>query len=342
MNIQSNVRINRTKMLDEAALNHRPTHYIHTFLIFLLVYGIVSLAREFVVSIPTAIYLMGNETFVDAVFAYLSKTIGAEEFTITVNSIAATLPWYVWLVNLLSAGLLIVGAIIYCKKFEKRSIASLGFRKTSYALEYLVGMLIGAAMYLLSTLIAYLTGSIEIVSGDGFSWMIILFFVAFVIQGAGEEVFLRGYLMTSIARDYKVALALIFSSAVFSLLHASNTGVGIVAMINIFLFGVFEGIYVLKRGDIIGACAIHSIWNFTQGNILGSSVSGMSAMPSIFRMIPNMSMKASNGGEFGLEGGYAVTIVVLVAIGILMLTPPKRSALPEYELLREEPNSNQE
>jgi hypothetical protein len=37
---------------------------------------------------------------------------------------------------------------------------------------------------------------------------------------------------------------------------------------------------------------------------------------------------------FGLEGGFSATIVLLVSIGLVLLLPPKRSELPEYELSR--------
>lgn len=337
MNIRDNVRINRTKMLDEAALNHRPSHFIHTFCIFLLVYGIALLARSVLVYIATFIHMLSDEEIIRTVVEYLSKNITVEEFANKMNELSLNLPWYVWLVNIAGTGLLILAAVIYCKKFEKRSIASLGIRKTNIALEYGVGAAIGAVMYLLVVLIAYLTGSVTVALNPDVSYgLVFLFLIAFVLQGAGEEIFLRGYLMTSVARDYKVVLALIFSSAVFALLHSANTGVTLFALVNVFLFGIFEGIYILKRGDIFGACAIHTMWNFVQGNIFGSSVSGISSMPSILITTADPTMQNANGGAFGLEGGFATTIVLLVAIGILLLIPPKKSELPEYELKREE------
>ena len=276
---------------------------------------------------------MNSDKFLSALGDYVAERIDAAGFASVMDDLALSMPWYVVLVSLFSTGLMILGAIIYCKKFEKRGVASLGIRKTNYALEYGVGALIGLAMYGAVVLIAYLTGSVSVTQGSEFSFVIILFFLAFVIQGAGEEILLRGYLMTSVARDYKVGLALAFSSAVFSILHASNGGVSLIALINVFAFGIFEGIYILKRGDIFGACAIHSMWNFAQGNIFGSSVSGISNIPSIFNMTYDVHQPQINGGAFGLEGGLVTTIVLIVAIGILMLIPPKKSELPEYELI---------
>lgn len=332
MALRDNVRFNRTKMLDEAAQNHRPTHYMNSLFVFILVYAIITLARNVILSIPSAIYLMNSDKFLSALGDYMAERIDAAGFASVMDELALSMPWYVVLVSLFSAGLMILGAIIYCKRFEKRGVASLGIRKANYALEYGVGALIGLVMYGAVVLIAYLTGSVSVTQGSGFSFVIILFFLAFVIQGAGEEILLRGYLMTSVARDYKVGLAVAFSSAVFAILHGANAGVSLIALINIFAFGIFEGIYILKRGNIFGACAIHTMWNFAQGNIFGSSVSGISNIPSIFNMTYNVNQTQINGGSFGLEGGLIATIILIVAIGLLMMVPPKKSELPEYEL----------
>ena len=334
MDLRDNVRINRTKMLDEAAINHRPSHFIHTFCIFFLVYFIVNLARSVLITIPTTMYLISNEEFWSAIGSYMSGAIDDAQFTMALDSLSLHMPWYVSLIDIFSGGLMILGAIIYCTKFEKRTLASMGFRRGKPILEYVLGGTVGVMLFYFTLLIANAIGAITVEFNPNMSWTIILFLFAFVLQGAGEEVLLRGYLMTSVARDYKVHLALIFSSAVFALLHSSNAGISLIAFANIFLFGLFEGIYILKRGNIWGACAIHTMWNFTQGNIFGSSVSGMESMPSIFICTPNPTMDAASGGAFGIEGSFATTIIILVAIGILMLIPPNKKELPLYELNR--------
>ncbi len=342
MSIRDNVRFNRTKMLDEAAINHRPTHFLHSLLFFMIVYFVADTARQSIMLLPTMIYLFSTSEFKSLLGQASSGEMDMEalmeSYSSVLSGIASNIPWWLVLISLISTVALAICAILYCKIFEKRKLPTLGLRKSNIALEYGVGAIIGLAMYSLAFLIAFLTGSVKFEGGASFSFPIILFFLAFIIQGASEEIFIRGYLMTSVARDYKVFLAVFFSSAVFSLIHISNAGVTVLALINIFLFGVFEGIYVLKRGDLWGACAIHSMWNFAQGNIFGSSVSGMGQMPSIFRVVSNPNMTAANGGAFGIEGGFACTIVVLVAIGIILLIPPKKSELPDYELFRAEFN----
>ena len=335
MNVRDNVRLNRTKMLDEAAINHRPTHFIHSLLVFFIVYTVATIASTLLSSVSMAVYLLNDDSFWALMDGVMNETLTDEQTTLLLEQIVADAPWWVTLSSLIATGAAFVGAsMIYCKYIEKRNLSTLGLRKTNYAAEYGIGALIGAGMYSLTFLVAFASGAVSFEGAPSFSFAIILFLIAFVIQGAGEELLVRGYLMTTVARDYKIGLALAFSSAVFALLHGSNAGVNTVALINIFLFGVFEGIYILKRGDIIGACAIHTMWNFTQGCIFGSNVSGISGMPAIFHTVSNPDMTSANGGVFGLEGSFAATIVLLLAIGLILLLTPKRSELPEYELAR--------
>jgi membrane protease YdiL (CAAX protease family) len=91
-------------------------------------------------------------------------------------------------------------------------------------------------------------------------------------------------------------------------------------------------VYLLKRGNIWGAGAIHSMWNFTQGNIFGIQVSGIDKLPSIFAFDASQSGELINGGAFGLEGGLAVTIVLALAIIIALLLKSKYPApsTPSY------------
>jgi hypothetical protein len=96
-------------------------------------------------------------------------------------------------------------------------------------------------------------------------------------------------------------------------------------LINLVLFGLFASVYTLKANSIWGICAFHSIWNFAQGNIFGIPVSGLSLNASVFSFKPTDSGTLFNGGGFGLEGGLAVTIVLVVSIIITMTVKGRTS-----------------
>ncbi len=218
----------------------------------------------------------------------------------------------------------IITPVIFCRFIEKRPLTSMGFKKKHAVRDYLIGLLIGFAMFSVVVLINVLTGSMTMeglnpdLTGAGIGF-ILLFFAGFVIQGASEEILVRGYFMTSMGAKHNIWLAVVISSVVFGLLHIGNPGFSIIAFINIVLIGVLFGLYIICFDNIWGACALHSMWNFVQGNFYGVPVSGLTMSDSVFVTSVNDNMKLMNGGAFGAEGGLATTIVQLLCIGGLLL-----------------------
>ena len=241
------------------------------------------------------------------------------------------------LVMLFLTGVTIIACIIYCKFIEKRSLYSMGFVKKKALPSYILGIFIGFLMLFACYLICALTGALEYegINPAFDKKFFLLFLVAFIIQGASEEIFMRGFLMISASRSSSVATAVAMNSLVFAFLHYGNNGFGLVPLLNILLFGVFASLYMLRSGSIWGVCAIHTAWNFAQGNIFGLSVSGMNLHESLFLSSVNEIRSATNGGEFGLEGGVAVTLVLLVSIMFVIFLPSKNNSPYEPEKQQE-------
>ncbi len=219
------------------------------------------------------------------------------------------------------------GALIYCLCIEKRSALSMGFRKGTFGKSYSKGFLIGTVLLLLCCGIAYALGGFTVSMVRTLTPLYaILFLLGFVIQGSSEEVLLRGYLMMSLSNRCRTAWAVGISSVTFSLLHIFNPGFGLLPLINISLFGVFMGLYVFREGDLWGACAIHSAWNFVQGNIVGVQVSGTGALPTIWQFQPIEGKTLISGGTFGIEASIIVTAVLLAVIAITCSNVSSRNA----------------
>jgi membrane protease YdiL (CAAX protease family) len=214
----------------------------------------------------------------------------------------------------------------FCFLFQKRNPRTIGFIKKKWIAEYLWGLLIGMVLFSFAVILCVFTGALKFNGfSDGFSvGMFVLFFLGFMIQGMEEEVLCRGYLMVSIARRSSLPVAIIINSLIFAALHLLNTGISVLAFINLTLFGIFASIMFVRRGSIWMVGAVHSIWNFVQGNVFGIKVSGMELDCRVLdaEMIEGMSFV--NGGAFGLEGGIAVTIVLLA--GIVLMSLNKKDA----------------
>ena len=242
-------------------------------------------------------------------------------------------PW-IALISLLVTAVTTAVCILYCCKIERRPLASMGLWKAGWFVRYLKGFAIGTGMLLLCALILWLIGDLNFAFAPKIPvFYLLAFFVGFVIQGMSEEVLVRGYFMISLTNRCKKATAVAISSVAFAMLHLMNPGINLLALLNLTLFGVFMGVYVLRTDDLWGACAIHSAWNFAQGNLVGISVSGMSRMPTVAVMDPVGKMALFHGGDFGLEGGLIVTLVTTAAILLTLFLPKKApKSAPQSDL----------
>lgn len=210
--------------------------------------------------------------------------------------------------------------ILFCRLIQKRKPDTLGFVKAGMGKEYLVGIVVGFVMFSSAVLICVVTGAIKIEGiSETFSiGMFILFLLGFMLQGMAEEVLCRGYVMVSIARRYSMWTAVISNAVIFAALHLLNSGISVLAFINLVLFGVFASLYFVKRGNIWGIAAVHSVWNLVQGNFWGLRVSGMVTECSVLRSTMIEGRDILNGGAFGPEGGLGVSVVLLVGICVLL------------------------
>ena len=239
---------------------------------------------------------------------------------------ATNTPQDIIISSLYCTALATIVIVIYCRFIERRSLYSMGFTKDKALVEYIKGLGIGFLMFSLAVGIAYILGGLEF---NGFNSnlqfnIILIFLGGFLIQGMNEEIVFRGYLMVSLSNRTSLIVAIMINSVMFSLLHLLNPGVTLLAIINIILFGVFASVYVLKTNNIWGACAIHSIWNFVQGNFYGFEVSGLNTNNSILSFTVLSKSSLINGGSFGMEGGLAVTIVLLASIAYIVIRTKKK------------------
>ena len=261
----------------------------------------------------------GFTMIIGALFASLFHLKGANADSITVafllaGTLACTIPVLLW-------GKLVSG----------RKIHTFGFTKKNAVKHYLIGLLVGFGMFGAALLICVVTGASEVeLSADGFNvFCLLALFIGYIFQGNEEEVLCRGCIFVSVTRRYSVIMGIIINSLIFGCLHLFNSGLTVLAFVNLVLFGLFMSLVFLRTGNIWMVSAIHTIWNFTQGNIFGVLVSGNSFGQSVMETTPDMSKSLINGGDFGLEGGLAVTIILAIGIVIVYFCKSSKDILVE-------------
>ncbi len=209
---------------------------------------------------------------------------------------------------------------LFWKFFCKKGISELGFEKKHALWEYLAGLVVGLVLFTGAYALCVMSRAAEFMgfSSEKDKWLLVLFFLGYIVQGAAEEVLCRGFIMRYLSESGSTVVAILVNSILFSVIHITNSGVSALALVNLFLFGVMTSLYCLRRGNLWGVCAFHTMWNFTQGNVFGISVSGNEKAVSVFASEVSESGSLLNGGAFGLEGGLCVTLVMVLAVGILL------------------------
>lgn len=232
-----------------------------------------------------------------------------------------SIPAYCWLYATIAVS---AGFILYARFVERRPLRSLGFTRKGAA-SYVEGFATGIAMLAAAVGICCACGSLHFdgVSAHVSVGILAVWLVGFMFQGMEEEIALRGFFLTGASTRIPTIAAVVLNSVVFAVLHIFNSGISATAIFNLTLFGVFASLYFLRTDNIWGVGALHSAWNFAQGNLFGIPVSGMGSEVSVLRFSPAGS-RMINGGEFGLEGGLAVTAVLAAATLLVVFLPYKK------------------
>lgn len=274
---------------------------------------------QLIIALPGQFILLFTNA--DYMAAYEARDM--DSLTVIAGTIAGS---DVYLLMMLFATVMMILTVwLLCRLIQKRKLRTLGFYKKNAWKEYLKGLVFGFAAFSLAVLLGILTGGLRFEGrSPQFSPEIfLLFMLGFMIQGMAEEVICRGYFLVSVSRRYPVVVGLLMNSLFFAALHLFNNGIGVLAFINLTLFGVFASVYFLKRGNIWGVAAFHSVWNLVQGNFYGIRVSGMTTSCTVFSVASVEGKELLNGGAFGMEGSVWVTLVLIAATVFIVLLPTR-------------------
>ena len=238
------------------------------------------------------------------------------------NETAVSLIYIQYLEYAISFTLAGGGVLLFVRYVQKRKIESIGFFKEQAISSYFKGIAI--AVLGIMAIISILQFKGEIILqlnmnklGLDSLGLIILIGIAWIIQGAAEEILVRGYMFQSISVKYGIYKGILISSIIFSLLHLGNNGVTSLSLINILMCGLMLVLLVLKDENLWGACGFHTAWNLFQGNIFGMNVSGNGLDASLFNTTITQP-SIWNGGQFGVEGSVLTTVFMLIISGVLI------------------------
>ena len=208
---------------------------------------------------------------------------------------------------------------------------------------WLKNLLIGSVMGIASLFLAALLTTIT--SGIRFSFdpagpkligqTLAVSLLLFLLAAAAEEMLFRGYALQTLTRANLAWLGILLTSVPFAAAHLANPNVvrGF-TFINTALAGVWFAVAYLRTRSLWLPFGLHWSWNWAQGSLLGLPVSG------IERIAPAPLLKAANlgpdwltGGSYGIEGGAACTIALVVSTIVIWRAKLfKRAEVSEAEV----------
>ena len=205
--------------------------------------------------------------------------------------------------------------------FEDLPLRALGWSfHSGWLRDFTIGSLIGGATLLIAALLITLTGGFRFslnLTTDSFNAValtLISSLFIFLIGAAAEEVLFRGYPLQTVMRSWPVWIALLPTSLLFAFVHLSNPNIGLFAFINIALAGVWLTVAYWRTRSLWLAFGLHWSWNWVMGAALGSPVSGITQItPNPLLRISDQGVEWFTGGAFGIEGGAACTIAMVLS-----------------------------
>jgi uncharacterized protein len=216
------------------------------------------------------------------------------------------------IVDLVAVALLLTCYRMTVRLLERRGAEEAGRRELA---GLPVGVAVGGSLFCFVELLSQLVGVSHPLGYQGLAQVSSQFGAA-MLAAVGEEIVFRGVIFRLLDEAFGTVVAVITSAVIFGLIHALNSGATVAGIVGVALeAGVLLGLaYALVRSLWL-PIGIHLGWNFSEGGIFGSAVSG-GASQGVFP-ITVQGPTLLTGGAFGLEASIQSVLVCLVASGIV-------------------------
>lgn len=189
-----------------------------------------------------------------------------------------------------------------------------------------IGSLLGAASLFLAAVLARLSRGIhfqaDAVGGRQIGETLAVSLLIFLLAAAAEEALFRGYPLQTLTRANLAWVGVLLTSIPFALAHLSNpNAVPAFTFVNTALAGVWLAIAYLRTRSLWLPFGLHWSWNWAQASVLGLPVSGINRLaPAPLLHAINSGPDWLTGGTYGIEGGAACTVALIVSTLIVWRT----------------------
>lgn len=222
---------------------------------------------------------------------------------------------YIFLFEFIGTLSTIITVLLFCK-IEEISIINIGLNWISpkYILD---GFIFGSLPIILIYAILSFTYKSSYAFLNYNLQNIIVYTLLLVLGSFNEEILTRGYILRYLLKSKTKIFSLLMSSIIFSFFHLFNNNFNYVSFVNIFLAGVFLGVFYIYFQNLWFSISAHFAWNFFQGPIFGSPVSGLKTESILTQNLVGSGLLT--GGKFGFEASIICTFLLLLFIYLLYI-----------------------
>lgn len=183
--------------------------------------------------------------------------------------------------------------------------------------DLLIGSAIGFAAILIGVAVAKLGGGLQLsFSNDGLTGVarsMIGSAGLLMVAALAEESLFRGYGLQTLARARLASTGVLLTCALFGFVHLANpNAVPGFTMLNTALAGVWLGVAYLRTRSLWFPLGVHWGWNWALGSFFGLPISGAKLVSHPLIETSDTGPFWLTGGSYGLEGGVAATIAMLL------------------------------
>jgi CAAX protease family protein len=210
--------------------------------------------------------------------------------------------------------------------------------------DLLIGSAIGFVSLAVAVGIAAAGGGLRFSFGGGRAVVLpmlrslVVSLIILFVAALAEEALFRGYGLQTLSRAKLAWLGVLLTSVPFGLAHLGNPNVVLIwTFLNTTIAGVWLGVAYLRTRSLWFPLGVHWSWNWALGWFFGLPVSGKSLFSYPLLTGNDLGPAWLTGGNYGIEGGVACTIVMVFAT-LLTWRMPWVSPTPELKKLTSEEN----
>lgn len=200
-----------------------------------------------------------------------------------------------------------------------------------------IGLAAGAGYISLVVFVLWLAGAYAVVDVHGDIPIAGSLLLAGVGAAVFEEIVFRGVLFRIVEEGLGSWTALLVSALFFGFTHIGNPGATVWSSLAIAIeAGLLLGMVFQVTRSLPLCMGMHAGWNFTQGTVYGSAVSGLETRGSW--LVPRVSgPEWLTGGAFGFEASVVALSIGLAGAIALMVLAQRRGTLVPWRPSRATP-----